>query len=946
MCYIKFIWLFTFIFFSNSLFLCAQSISFNPVVTSYTALDYNAGVQNWSIAQDKNGLMYFGNNMGLLVFDGNNWKLYSLPNNGTVRSLLIDDERIYVGSFEEFGYFERDDTNNLIYYSLKSLVKNYKFFNEEIWTILKYEDNIMFQSFGSVFLYNESKTSIKQIKARSLNLFEIGNVCYSQQIGGNLCKLNEGKFVDYIQREKFNNRSVVSGLPFENGTLFLTDKEGGFIWKNNKLERWHTECDDFFKNNTINHAILTKDSCYVIGTISNGIYALSKDGKKIWEENTLVNLKNNTVLGLFCDFDNNIWAVLDNGIVYIQNNSLISNYKPIQYNIGMVYDALIQSDTSYLASNQGLFMCKNNKLYQVDKISEQAWYVRKIGNQIFCGHNKGTSLVEGLTSQIISKQGGLCLENMNLLGQSYLIGGTYGSLEIYKKSDSGQYRFLYPLEGSSHLITEIEIDSRGDIWARHMKKGFYHLRINRDSRNLELLKKVHNLDNSNNGNYFICKIENEIVLSDGKLFYKYDSIHDDVISYREMNSQLVFMDEIHDVTHFYEYFYWFVGMRNIYKIYCKDDIFKIYDVIPYSKFDNQNVEERAKIVCDANERISYLCLNNQIVKISSDSSFLYRNSIMPKLFISEMMVYNEKNDSLVLLSPNICNNIEYDFNSLKFRLSYPSYADKTYKVRYQLKGLSEQWFEGERTLYKEFSRLSAGEYLFKAEIYDGENILASDQVSFFISPPWYFSKLFIFIYFIIGTLLIFASQYIVYSYTKNKKDKIIEKQRLMHQSEMQIKENKIIKLENEKLEADLRFKSKELSSVIMTNIAHQEFINHLKNEIIQLKETENDLPRCLEKLLLLIQNNITYNDDNWDKFLTNFDCIHEKFFRNLKDQYPDLTSNDLRFCALLRLNMPTKEIAQFLNMSVRGVETARYRLRKKLHITQDVNLTDFMIKIK
>ena len=98
--------------------------------------------------------------------------------------------------------------------------------------------------------------------------------------------------------------------------------------------------------------------------------------------------------------------------------------------------------------------------------------------------------------------------------------------------------------------------------------------------------------------------------------------------------------------------------------------------------------------------------------------------------------------------------------------------------------------------------------------------------------------------------------------------------------------------------------------------------------------------------LVLINQSIVSDEENWNMFQANFDRIHENFFRNLKQQYPDLTAGDLRFCALLRLNMPTKEIAKLLNISVRGVDAARYRLRKKFNLSQEDSLTDFMINFK
>ena len=86
-------------------------------------------------------------------------------------------------------------------------------------------------------------------------------------------------------------------------------------------------------------------------------------------------------------------------------------------------------------------------------------------------------------------------------------------------------------------------------------------------------------------------------------------------------------------------------------------------------------------------------------------------------------------------------------------------------------------------------------------------------------------------------------------------------------------------------------------------------------------------------------------DDNWDKFELYFDQVHENFFQRLRDHYPKLTPKDQKLCAYLRMNLSTKEIAPLLNISVRGVEISRYRLRKKLGLTSETNLVDFITAI-
>lgn len=101
--------------------------------------------------------MYIGNNRGLLVFDGIHWDLVKLPNNLGVRALYISkDGRIYVGSFEEFGYFEMDDENDLIYHSLSSSEMNVYLNNDEFWTINDIRVRFIFNHSGA-FLFMTGK---------------------------------------------------------------------------------------------------------------------------------------------------------------------------------------------------------------------------------------------------------------------------------------------------------------------------------------------------------------------------------------------------------------------------------------------------------------------------------------------------------------------------------------------------------------------------------------------------------------------------------------------------------------------------------------------------------------------------------------------------------------------------------------------------------------------
>ena len=927
----------------------ASPIPFSPIVRNYSVSDYNAGIQNWAIAQDERGVMYFGNNSGLLEFDGSAWRLYELPTKGIVRAIYIsEDGRIYVGSYEEFGYFVRTPYDTLEYHSLKNKVKDFAFHNDEIWDIACVQGEIVFQSFGSLFFYNGNSVEGIRMKNLPLNLFQVGNTFYSQRINGGLCVFSDRKMEELIPRKVFGNSDVLAGLPYDDAVLMLTRNQGGFLlYRDGRVEKWETECDDIFRKHTINRAVMTKDSCYVVGTISDGIYALDKKGKLIWKVNTDNKLQNNTVLRLYCDDDNNIWTALDEGIAYIHNNSLIYYYEPPFRKIGMVYDVLVRENEAYIASNQGLYWLRDGKTELVPGLEEQAWFVDEWGKQIFCGHNKGTFLISGLKSKLASDvKGGMCMEKIELKEQSFLLEGAYALLNLYTETASGEYCFTRSLRGFSHMIRHIEVDHQGNIWAKHLRNGLYRFRIDPDMKLVKDVRKYESLGEVKGGSFTLFKINGRVVFSNGEYFYTYEDMTDSIVPYETMNEQLMELKGIKTVSHANGDYYWFVGDRTVYLVKCAINTFNIELRIPYSLFDGLAVEERGSVVYDKRNNHSYLCLNNAIARIETDSSSLYKSQTRRSLWISEMQVTEEFSDKRKTLVVQSGVKVEHEFNTVSFTLCYPVYNDYTYKVRYRLEGYSDQWIPDGRNLQKKYARLPYGSYVFRAEIYDTGRVLASVEFPFEILSPWYLSYWAVGSYILIGLCLLALLQYIVYRFVKKKKDRVIEQQRVAHQAELERQEKKIIELEKEQLEADLRFKSKELSSVVMMNIAHQEFLNSLKEEIQKQKLSGQHSRKNLDKLLALVNNNIVSDEESWIMFQANFDRIHENFFRNLKLQYTDLTSGDLRFCALLRLNMPTKEIAKLLNISTRGVDAARYRLRKKFNLLPEESLTDFLINFK
>jgi DNA-binding CsgD family transcriptional regulator len=218
---------------------------------------------------------------------------------------------------------------------------------------------------------------------------------------------------------------------------------------------------------------------------------------------------------------------------------------------------------------------------------------------------------------------------------------------------------------------------------------------------------------------------------------------------------------------------------------------------------------------------------------------------------------------------------------------------------------------------------------------------------FEIQPPFFLTRWAFLVYFLLFVAMCgYVALFIKQQFHK-KREKFQREQFEKHRQELEVSENQIIHLENEKLESELTLKSKELASSTMSIIKKNDILVQIKEELVHQKEAlGTQYPKkYYEKITRIIDENLSSEDD-WAIFQSNFDRIHENFFRHLRSNYPDLTSTDLRFCAYLRLNLATKDIANLMNISIKGVEAGRYRLRKKLNIPSEKSLNDFMIDFK
>lgn len=157
--------------------------------------------------------------------------------------------------------------------------------------------------------------------------------------------------------------------------------------------------------------------------------------------------------------------------------------------------------------------------------------------------------------------------------------------------------------------------------------------------------------------------------------------------------------------------------------------------------------------------------------------------------------------------------------------------------------------------------------------------------------------------------------------------------------------HKRMRLENDQLERDMAVKNKELTTNVIYLMKKNELIISITERLLDLKaQLKGENVTRLNRIILDLQS--VSDKEVWTEFEYRFQNVHEEFYQKLKEKFPELSPSEIRLAAFLRLNMTSKEISSITGQSVNSLETARYRLRKKLGITnQEVNLVNFLLNI-
>ncbi|MGB0880235.1 MAG: two-component regulator propeller domain-containing protein [Polaribacter sp.] len=908
-----------------------------PPINTFSTKDYGGENQNWAVSQAENKFIYVANNKGLLEYNGANWKLYPTPNETIMRSVKAFNDKVFTGFYMDFGYWKKNELGVFKYHSIAKELDVKLIEDEQIWDIVEIDGWMLFKSLHRIYLYSLEKKVVKIINASKTitDLTKVEGALYFQELGKGIFMIENGNPKLISDDEILKNNAVVNIFKKEGKLLFLTQEKGFYYLDNNKVVLWNAPANNVILNKRTYSGIRLKNKDFVLGTISDGLIYIKNNGTFNYQINQSLGLSNNTVLSIFEDKEDNIWLGLDNGINCVNNTSPFKIYKDKANFWGTIYASVIHNEMLYLGTNQGLFYKKNgtdNQFKFVENTQGQVWSLKEIDGELFCGHDSGTFIIKNeKAKKIIDIQGTWDIKKIDT---NTLMQGNYDGLYIIKKVGN-TWQLKNKIEGFNNSSRYFEV-LNNKILVNHEYKSIYKLRVSEEYKEAISVEKdsvvkkgLHSSLVKYKGNVFYASKKGIFKYLEDKNTFQLDSVYSNLLLNGEYTSGKLIHNTDEDKL-------WFFSKDNIkYLTPGKLSNTPIVQAINIpevwrkgaSGFENILTLSEKKFLIGTSNGYLIIDLNhlektkNFNISINEGNSFVLGES-KKVINLKEKVTFHNKE-----------NNIEFFF-------SVPNYSKiSTSKYKYELVGEGKHFSDWDEANSILFENLTYGDYTFRVKANIGNQMSVNTaEYHFTIAKPWYLSSLMIMLYIIIFIIISFTTHFLHRRFYKKQREKLLEKS----QKELALKElessQKIIRLNNEKLRNDIASKNRELATSTMSIIKKNEFLNDIKSEL------KNGDIKNIHKVVTIIDKNLN-NTDDWKLFQEAFNNADKKFLKKIKSKHKDLTPNDLRLCAYLRLNLSSKEIAPLLNISPRSVEVKRYRLRKKIKLPHHLNLTNYILEI-
>lgn len=913
-------------------------------IKNFAPEDYAAGIQNIDFVQNRDMNLFVANNLGVLAFNGSTWTKHALNTGKKQRSLAFDpsSNRLYVGSQGDFGFFE----NNWRYVSLVEKIAEVNRDFDEVWSVFIHDSKVYFCTFQGIYIYDGQNISVLKLTGGFNRSFLAGNRLFTQSSKGELFEIEAGKLVPRQNGNEINQ--IIAGvIKHDEGDYLVFYNSGNIRQLNSPSKNTYEALSQKLAGQYVNHVLPLADGRIVISTQRSGLYIFDPLTASIENISLLDGLQSNACLRTYQDSHGNLWVGLQNGMALIDINSPL---RLLNQNIelpGSGYEAFETKEGTYYTTSNGVYYLPVNSLrcQYLTGTEGPSYGLQMISGKLYASHHTGLFLLQGGNAIRRATCDGLWQIKQLQSNPDYAIGGTYSGLYLFRVDQRGEIRPVSKIKGFNESSRFFEEDKKGRVWVGQYYKGLYLLTLN-DSLTTVQVRHVDAPPSLPELQYIILsRIDDQLYVSSSKGIYRLDQDTDQIVA-EDMFTKTVGNNWVYQLVqdkqknvHIYS-----ENLVGVFKQispgnygYMSASLFRLRhsfnnDLLHISRnvsggvlynanegFIRYNPELEEQVSVNGPPIVS------RVFSVTDDSTLYVRMPFQPR--VEQLDAIQASEGTRVL---------QFDVESFKFKnVGHQQF-------RYYLKGFDDDYGPWTTSSTKEFTNLKAGSYEFYFQTFDtrGE-ILTGQPLKLEVAPAFYKSTWAKIAYFLIAVLILNQIYRMQRQYYRRKQSRLDR----LRQEELAQKQKEVQTLKEEQIKSELTHVNNLLAASTMNLVVKNEFMETIKEEIRQAKATDKvpDKQRALERIIKEIDTSLKVQED-WKQFEHHFDRVHGDFLKRLTTEFTDLTPGEQKLCAFLRLNMDTKEIANLMTISTRGVEIARYRLRKKFKLETHQNLAKFILE--
>jgi serine phosphatase RsbU (regulator of sigma subunit) len=718
-------------------------------IRNYPPSEYRASQQNWAIAEDTRGIMYFGNNDGLLEYDGISWRFFKLPG---VRSLVVDKNgRIYTGLENDFGYLEPTRNGSYVYHSLKERLDESDRDLTTVFRVFIIDDLIIFQTNDKLFLYQKDSFKIIR-KSYTFHLsFIVRDRFYIRETGKGLFRL-EGDSLRFIAgSERFATERIYAMLPFgSDEVLIATRTQGILILSPGNDDRFRKpdnfrKVSEFLDINPVYCGVILPNGNYVLGTMTDGMIVFDSDGKIMNHYNKGNGMQDNTILWLFSDRNQQLWAALDNGISLVQYNLPFRYYSESNGLNGSPMCMIFFKNHFYVGTGQFLHIQNSKGNFEQIEGSE---------SQNFCFHNAGGRLLLAHYSGIFEirddkifpvrnnvENAFLCFSPVRNKPQYLLAGAGDG---LYLLQDGNYSWELRPrLLGFNKPIYTAAQDNEGNLWTSTMQE-LYKLKIISTLDSIVSARQYKSEQGLPSDYAFPFKLRlGEVVFCTEKGIYRYITEKDrfephpdfwiltgKIITLEQTENGDIWFDQLlENGDHEKGVLQYKNGKLTAYKN-------------PFNKFRNLGTAESPYNICQSPDGSIFFGTGLGLLQFDPGKEFHSARSfqtLIRSVYSSDSLLFGGEHFKLADTVNIEGGSVSYSQHDLVFNFAAAFYEDSQnnlYSCR--MVGLDTAWSVWSSDHKKEYTNLYEGNYIFQVKSKNQYlTVGTTASCSFRVRPPWF-----------------------------------------------------------------------------------------------------------------------------------------------------------------------------------------------------------------